>query len=289
MTGALELTHAQFRKLAEVIHADSGIVINDTKKSLLVARINRRLRMLDLNDYGAYCQRLDGPEGTVERRELLSAITTNVTAFYREAHHFDALAADILPGLIAQSRSGQRVRLWSAACSSGEEPYSLAFTVLEALQGAASHDILILATDIDPRMVRRAEEGVYGEDNVRPLGQARLRRFLTPNGKDFAVRDEVKALLRFAELNLHAEWPFGGRFDVIMCRNVAIYFDSDARRRLWLRFAALLPEGGTLFIGHSERIDGPAANLFDLVGTTQYRRNAAPALTSVARRNNQCL
>lgn len=269
-----EITPAQFRKLADVIHADSGIVINEAKKSLLVARINRRLRMLELPDYGAYCRYLDGSEGERERRELLSAITTNVTSFFREAHHFEALSAEVIPVLAAKARVGHRVRLWSAACSSGEEPYSLAFTLLEAIPDAANLDILILATDIDPRMVKRAEEGLYDEEVVRPLGQARLQRFLAPTNKALSVKDEVKKLLRFGELNLHGDWPFNGGFDVIMCRNVAIYFDAEARRRLWLRFATLLSEGGSLFIGHSERIDGAAAALFDLTGTTQYRRNA---------------
>jgi chemotaxis protein methyltransferase CheR len=274
-----ELTQAQFRKLAEIIHADSGIVINEAKKSLLVARINRRLRVLDLHDFGAYCQKLDGADGALERRHLLSAITTNVTAFFREPHHFDALSRDILKPLMADARAGRRLRFWSAACSSGEEPYSLAFTVLEALPEAARHDVLILASDVDPQMVRRAEEGLYAEDAVRVLGAERSQRFMVRRSDGYAVRDEVKAILRFVELNLHAQWPFSGKFDVIFCRNVTIYFDGEARRRLWQRFAGQMDEGATLFIGHSERVDGPAAELFELVGTTQYRRNSVPVQT----------
>ena len=278
MTAAApDLTASQFRRLADIIHRDSGIVINDAKKSLLIARINRRLRALNIADYGAYCARLEGPGARDERRELLSAITTNVTAFFRENHHFDALSRDVLPGLAERARSGHRIRLWSAACSSGEEPYSMAMTMLEAFPDAGKHDILILATDIDPQMVTRAEEGCYDDDSTKFLGPARVQRFLTRHGRSRLMSHEVKALLRFGELNLHAEWPFSGMFDVIMCRNVAIYFDSETRRRLWLRFASVLPPGAMLFIGHSERIDGPAAALFDLVGTTAYRRNSTPS------------
>lgn len=274
--GTPDLSPAQFRKLADIIHTDSGIVLTDAKRSLLVARINRRLRALGIQDFGAYCRCLEGAEGQEERRNLLSAITTNVTAFFREQHHFQALADEVLPRLLETARQGRRVRLWSAACSSGEEPYSLAITVLEALPEAARHDVLILATDIDPQMVERARGGMFSDDALRPLGAPRRQRFFEACADGLRVREEVRALLRFAELNLHDPWPFSKQFDVIMCRNVAIYFDVEARRRLWLRFAGQLPEGGELLIGHSERIDGPAAALFQLVGTTRYRRNALP-------------
>lgn len=274
-----DLTAAQFGKLAAIIHADSGIVLNEAKKSLLVARLNRRLRALHLPDYGAYCHHLDGAGGLEERRHLLSAITTNVTAFFREAHHFHALADEVLPPLIAAARQGQRVRLWSAACSSGEEPYSMAMTVLELFPEAARHDLLILASDIDPVIVERARAGRFGHDEVKALDDRRRQRFFRREGDVHVVNDDLRGLVRFAEINLHETWSFSGHFDAIFCRNVAIYFDGDARRKLWQRFAALLPPQGELFIGHSERIDGPAAALFDLAGATRYRRNAVPAPT----------
>lgn len=274
-----DLTNAQFGKLAAIIHADSGIVLTEAKKSLLVARLNRRLRALQLPDYGAYCHHLDGTGGAEERRHLLSAITTNVTAFFREAHHFQALADEVLPPLIAAARQGRRVRLWSAACSSGEEPYSMAMTLLEQFPDAARHDILILASDIDPVIVGRARAGRFGPDEVRALDDRRLQRFFRRDGDACLAGDDLRALLRFAEINLHQAWSFSGHFDAIFCRNVAIYFDGDARRMLWLRLAALLPPQGELFIGHSERIDGPAASLFDLAGATRYRRNRLSAPT----------
>ncbi|WP_240637726.1 CheR family methyltransferase [Paracoccus aestuarii] len=272
-----ELTDAQFRKIAGLVHQDSGIILSEAKRSLLMARLNRRLRVLGLPDYGAYCARLDGSDGPDERRHLLSAITTNVTAFFREAHHFRSLAQDVLPPMVAQARAGRRLRLWSAASSSGEEPYSIAITLLEAFPDAARHDVLLLSTDIDPEMVDRSRQGRFSADAVSPVPPAQLKRWFQPQGDGFEAKPDLRGLMRFAELNLHDAWPFQGRFDVIFCRNTAIYFDGTARQRLWQRFGEVMVEGGTLCIGHSERLDGPAAALFEPTGTTQYRRNARPA------------
>ena len=261
----------QFARLARIVHEDTGIYLAETKRGLLSARINRRLRALRLADYSAYCDMLDQPDSAEERRALLVAITTNVTAFFREAHHFDFLAQQVLPPLLAKARSGGRVRLWSAACSSGEEAYSIAMTVLEALPDAARHDIRILATDIDPDMVAKARAGRYSEERLHGLSSARRAKFFTAAPAGFAIRPEVSELLRFGELNLHKPWPFSGRFDVIFCRNVVIYFDVPMRQTLWGRFASVLNPDGYLMIGHSERIDGPAANRFRAVGTTAYK------------------
>ncbi|MFN4062495.1 MAG: CheR family methyltransferase [Paracoccus hibiscisoli] len=271
------LTDAQFRKIAAIVHQDSGIILSESKRSLLMARLNRRLRVLALPDYGAYCDRLDSGDGPEERRHLLSAITTNVTAFFREGHHFQSLGQDILPAMITQARAGRRLRLWSAASSSGEEPYSMAMTLLDAFPDAANHDTLILATDIDPEMVERSRRGHFSAEAVTPVGAPRVKRYFQPQGDGYDAKPDLKRVMRFGELNLHDDWPFSGKFDVIFCRNTAIYFDSAARQRLWSRFAAALNEGGALFIGHSERLDGPAAALFQATGTTQYRRNATPA------------
>ena len=269
------LSDRHFDKLARIVRQDSGIVLTMAKRSLLEARLNRRLRSLSLPDYDAYCRQLEGSDGISERRHLLSAVTTNVTAFFREAHHFDALATEILPPLIVAARAGERIRLWSAACSSGEEACSIAMTLLELFPDAARHDLRILATDIDPRMVARAETGRYAAQAVYPLGAKRLLRFFQRDGDEYLTVPELRAIIRFAELNLHDNWPFSGQFNLIFCRNAVIYFDAPARRRLWCRFARQIVLGGELFIGHSERLDGPAAELFDPVGTTRFRRNGA--------------
>ena len=268
---AQPMTAEQFARLARIVHQDSGIALAETKKGLLMARTNRRLRSLKMSDYSAYCDFLERPDGVEERRHLLVAVTTNVTAFFREAHHFELLSQQILPGLVTAARRGARVRLWSAACSSGEEPYSMAMTVLDAFPEAARHDVLILATDIDPDIVARARAAQYDAQALKGLDAARRDRYFTRAGERYMVRPEVQKLVRFAELNLHRDWPFSGQFDVILCRNVVIYFDIPMRQQLWQKFARALQPNGCLMIGHSERIDGPAANMFQSIGTTAYQ------------------
>lgn len=264
------LTPDQFNRIAKIVHDDSGIVLTEAKRGLLMARLNRRLRVLGLSEYGAYCTLLDGPDGSEERRKMLSAVTTNVTAFFREAHHFESLASQVLPPLIETARKGGRVRLWSAACSSGEEAYSIAMTVLEAFPDVARYDLLILATDIDPLMVEKAETGIYSEASLQGLDPTRLRTHFSPSGNSYEIRAPLRNIMRFAELNLHQDWPFAAKFDVIFCRNVVIYFDGNARRLLWQRFSNQLHPGGHLFIGHSERLDGSASAMFRLAGPTHY-------------------
>lgn len=153
----------------------------------------------------------------------------------------------------------------------------MAMTLLEAFPNASCHDVLILATDIDAEMVDCAASGIFAADAMRSVNPARVSRFFRRVGAGFEGREDMRAILRFAELNLHNPWPFSMRFDVIFCRNVAIYFDSPTRQRLWLRFAAALAPGGSLFIGHSEQVDGPATSYFQIAGTTHYRRNLVPA------------
>ncbi|MFC0202390.1 CheR family methyltransferase [Paracoccus rhizosphaerae] len=275
-----QLSDVQFRKIAGLVYEDSGIILSEAKRSLLMARLNRRLRALSLPDYGAYCQRLDSRDGPDERRHLLSAITTNVTAFFRENHHFQSLARAILPPLVEQVRRGRKLRIWSAACSSGEEAYSIALTLLEVMPDAARHDALILATDIDPEMVDRAERGVFSGEALKPVAPAQVKRHFHATQAGVEASAEIRGIMRFAELNLHGDWPFSGRFDVIFCRNAAIYFDGPSRRRLWSRFAGAIEPGGSLYIGHSERLDGPASACFDVAGTTHYRRNLHPVPTT---------
>lgn len=269
------LTDCQFHQLANIVRRESGIVLTTAKRSLLAARLNRRLNFLKLAGFNEYCDWLAGKEGPKELRHLLSAVTTNVTAFFREAHHFKALANEILPPLIKTARNGARIRLWSSACSSGEEAYSIAMTLLELCPEAASLDIRILATDIDPEMIARASAGRYPSEAVQPLGAKRLLRYFHRDENHYSANADLHSLIHFAELNLHDDWPFSGHFNVIFCRNVVIYFDAVARQKLWLRFARQLCHGGHLLIGHSERLDGPANKMFQPVGATGFRRVGA--------------
>ncbi|MDT8856016.1 protein-glutamate O-methyltransferase [Paracoccaceae bacterium Fryx2] len=268
--GEARFTDADFAVIARLARADFGLHLTGSKKDLVYARLARRLRHLRLHSFRAYCDLLEGPGGAEERVHLLSALTTNVTHFFREAHHFQLLRGTVLPPLIKAARDGRRVRIWSAGCSAGQEPYSLAFTLLDLCPEAGRLDIRILASDADPAILRRAEAGVYPAEEMKALPVAARR--LTdpaPNGA-FAIAPKARALVRFGALNLMQAWPMRGPFDIIFCRNVAIYFDKDTQSRLWHRFAGLIPEGGHLFIGHSERVAGPAEAAFRGIGMTAY-------------------
>jgi chemotaxis protein methyltransferase CheR len=268
------LTDGQFSRLARVIHAETGIAIAQTKRNVLSLRLYRRLQALNLSDYTAYCDLLEHPDGADEKKHVIVAITTNVTAFFREPHHFDLLAKQILPPLVARAKAGGRVRLWSAACSSGEEAYSMAMTVLDVFPDAARFDLRILATDIDRDVIARSRHGEYDEAALRDVIGTPREKYIARAGDRYTIRPEVRDLLRFAELNLNGHWPFKGGFDAIFCRNVVIYFEPIMRQALWDRFASRLGAGGYLLIGHSERVDGPAASKFRSVGITAYQHTA---------------
>jgi len=271
--GEFAFTEGDFRKIAAMVHGDAGIALPDTKATLVYSRLAKRLRALGLSSFKDYCVLVAGKDGLDERQKMLAALTTNVTRFFREPHHFEDFASKVLPPLLQRARSGGRVRIWSAACSSGQEPYSAAMTLLSLMPNAGDLDIRILATDIDPNMVVDGRNGVYSENLLAGVSAEHRRRWTTTEASGgVRMADELRALVTFNELNLIGDWPMKGRFDVIFCRNVAIYFEDDTQARLWSRFAPLLQPGGTLYIGHSERIAGPAAALFTPDGVTTYRK-----------------
>lgn len=282
-TGDLAIGDTEFRTLARIVHAESGIVLSEGKRGLVVSRLGRRLRSLGLTDFASYCGLVESGAGGEERVQLISALTTNVTRFFREDHHFQALRDRILPDLVSRARRGGRVRIWSAGCSSGEEPYSIAIEVLELCPEAASLDLRLLATDIDPQVLATARAGRYPVEAVDGIAPPRRARHFGSEGEgQVAVAEPLRALITFAPLNLIGDWPMRGAFDVIFCRNVVIYFDAQTRDRLWHRFAAALAPGGSLFIGHSERLGGQAEALFENAGITWYRRNDLPAAEALA-------
>lgn len=270
-----DLSEAEFATISARIHRETGIVIGAAKRSMLISRLAHRLRSLGLADFGAYTRLLDSPEGQPERRALVSAITTNVTRFFREPHHFDALA-EMLPDLVQRAKSGGRVRLWSAGCSTGQEAYSMAATILDKAPDIDRYDLRILATDIDAEVVARAQAGVYDRHLIGEDPPAALRRCLEdgPGAAQVRMTRKLRSIMRFEVLNLLEPWPFHGRFDVIFCRNVVIYFDAETRHDLWRRFAGQTATGGMLFIGHSERMDMRLDPFFAPCGITQYRRTA---------------
>ena len=278
--GEFVFTEGDFRKIAAMVHGDAGIALHETKATLVYSRLAKRLRALGLSSFQDYCALVAGQAGIDERQRMLAALTTNVTRFFREPHHFDHLRQKVLPPLLSAARAGGKVRLWSAACSSGQEPYSAAMTILSLMPEAPNLDIKILATDIDPNMVADARAGVYAEGLMAGVSEDHRRRWTAPAaGRPGYVKvaDEARALVTFNELNLIGDWPMKGKFSAIFCRNVAIYFDDATQAKLWSRFAPLLPVGGTLYIGHSERVAGPASAHFEPDGITTYRLSSEPA------------
>ncbi len=271
--GEYPYTTEDFRKIAGILYGLSGIHMPESKATLAYSRLAKRLRTLGLQSFREYCALIADDAQVDERQKMMAALTTNVTRFFREPHHFEHLKTKVLPGLAAKARAGGRVRIWSAGCSSGEEPYSIAITLLEALPEAPRLDVKILATDIDPNMVRRADEATYPEEAVSAIAPEARRRWLEPVRDGASTRwrlnDDACGLVACRELNLMGAWPMKGRFDVIFCRNVAIYFDEPTQDRLWSRYAASLERGGRLYIGHSERINDMSRFASD--GLTAYR------------------
>jgi chemotaxis protein methyltransferase CheR len=271
--GEFKMTTRDFREIASMLYADAGIFLQESKATLVYSRLIKRLRKLELDSFHDYCQLVAAPEGAAERLEMLSALTTNVTRFYREPHHFDHLRSHVLPPLLEAARHKARVRIWSAACSTGQEPYSIALTLLSLEPNAAVLDVKILATDIDPRVVADARRGVYPDAALVDVPPDLRKRYFAPteNRGEWQAAEDVRRLVAFRTLNLNADWPMQGKFHVIFCRNVAIYFDEPTQQAVWSRFATKLEPGGWLYIGHSERVTGPASTRFVSEGVTAYR------------------
>jgi chemotaxis protein methyltransferase CheR len=270
--GEFALSRGDFQRIAGMIYADAGISLSEGKAALVYARLAKRLRALRMDAFRDYCDLVASPQGAAERQEMLTALTTNVTKFFREPHHFEHLKTQVLAPYAAQGARG-RLRLWSAACSTGQEPYTIAFALLTAWPDAASHDVRILATDIDRKVLATAEAGVYGEAQMEGLNADVRRRFFEPAGAgQFRVVEPVRKLVAFRPLNLVESWPMQGQFQAIFCRNVVIYFDEATQQRVWEKFAPLLAPDAALYIGHSERVTGPAAALLRNDGVSTYRR-----------------
>ncbi|MDP3341022.1 protein-glutamate O-methyltransferase CheR [Frigidibacter sp.] len=262
---------AQMAAIARIAYSEAGIVIAPGKTSMVQSRLAKRLRALDLPDYDSYLELVDSEAGQEERRRMISALTTNVSHFFREAHHFDTLRNEVLPPLLAKVRAGGRARLWSAGCSNGQEAWSMAMTVLDLMPDAPEHDLRILATDIDPLVVEKGRSATYDTQMVAGVDPALRKRFFEAAAGQHRLIPAAQSLVSFHELNLHAPWPMRGPFDAIFCRNVVIYFDAETQDRLWHRFAEVLPPGGWLMVGHSERVPVAPASRFVTAGITTYR------------------
>lgn len=250
-----ELSAAQFEKISRLVYQVCGINLQPGKEGLIKSRLIRRLTVLGLHDFDAYLAYVAHDKSGRELTTMIDALTTNKTSFFREAQHFDYLRQHILPRLKAEARS---VRIWSAGCSSGEEPYTLSIVLREAWPELDRRDVKILATDISTKILKRAREAVYDQETVATLPPALVSKYFTclpdPPARRYRVKEPVTALVKFAQLNLMGEWPMKGPFDMIFCRNVMIYFDKPTQQELVGRYWDLLAPGGHLFIGHSESL-----------------------------------
>lgn len=273
----LTLTDAEFEQISEMVYAHCGINLHDGKKELVRSRLAKILRLGRFESFSQYMEHVAADTSGQAFSELIDSLSTNLTSFYREAIHFDYLAGTLLPEIIAhkQRQNTLRLRGWSAGCSSGEEPYTIAITLLESLPDRARWDVKLLATDISTRILKRAQEGIYERERIEPVPPALKNRYLimrTQNGeKRFEVAPALRQTIAFKYLNLMQDWPFRGSFDFIFCRNVMIYFDKPTQQRLIDRFWQVLAPGGVLFTGHSESLTG-IRHSFRYIQPTIYRK-----------------
>ncbi len=272
-----DLDAASFARIAEVLHEMAGIRLEAANRSLVVSRLSKRLRALGLASFREYCALVANPTERVERYEMVLALTTNTTRFFREPGHFAIYERDLLPRLVNRARAGSRVRIWSAGCSSGEEAWCLAALTLRAFPDANRHDLRILATDIDRTVLATAEAGLYpgrAAAAVPPDMTSLMFRPAEDGSGQMAIRDELRALVTFRYLNFVEPWPVSGPFDAIFCRNVAIYMDEETQAHLWRGLESVLDPDGYLFLGHSERIGTELEDRLELFDKTSFRRPA---------------
>lgn len=271
-TREFEYTFEDFNTLRQISNQHSGILVPDDKFDMFYSRLSKRVRILGLDNFKQYCRYLQQHPDD-EFTEFINSVTTNLTAFFREKHHFEFLVKTVIPELLKRNHHARQIKVWSAGCSTGEEPYTLAITLRENVP--EGWDIKILATDLDTNVLATAAQGIYPVDRVNTLPQEILSRwFQRGTGSKTShvrVKNELKQLIHFNQLNLMKEWPMKGHFDFIFCRNVLIYFDKETKEQLAKRYGTLLRDGGYLFIGHSEslhQLDTP----FKLLGNTIYKK-----------------
>ncbi|MDH4191446.1 MAG: chemotaxis protein CheR [Betaproteobacteria bacterium] len=278
------LTERDFERVRKLIHEHAGIALSQAKRDLVYSRLARRLRALALDSFEEYLDRLEADEANDggEWQEFTNALTTNLTAFYREPHHFPLLAEHV-----ERIAAGRTAMLWCSAASTGEEPYTMAMTMVE-LFGSFTPPVKILATDVDTNVLEKARWGVYPAERVEKLPDDKAKRFFLrgkgENAGQVRVRPELREMILFRQLNLlDAAWPMRGPLDVIFCRNVMIYFDKPTQIVILERFAKLLRPDGLLFAGHSESFHH-AAHIFRTRGKTVYELAPVARAAAEARR-----
>lgn len=266
-------TAKDFVRIRKLVHEHAGIALAESKQNLIYNRLSRRLRALNFASFDQYLNFVDGPGYEQEFTHLINAITTNLTFFFREVHHFDFLSQQLFPSLLKTNAAQRQVRIWSAGCSTGEEPYSIAIVVKECFP--SNWDVQIIATDLDTNVIQTAKQGVYSIESLKDVSEARKKRwFLRGSGQNdglVKVRPELQSIIDFQQLNLMNEWSWKAPFDIIFCRNVVIYFDKPTQQRLFMRYHQCLKAQGHLFIGHSESLY-KVSEQFKLLGKTIYQK-----------------
>jgi chemotaxis protein methyltransferase CheR len=265
----ISLSDREFARIKSRVYAVAGISLSDAKRTLVISRLSKIVRSLGLPSFDAYVDYLERGGSAQDSQEFVNALTTNLTRFYREDHHFAHLRTYVQT-LLAEQPRGTRLRIWSAGCSTGQEPYTIGMDLLLAFPELKRWDFKILATDIDTAVIAKAAKGIYPHSELAGLSAERMRPFVQAGDGMVQVPDAVRQLISFKPLNLIGPWPMKGPFDAIFCRNVAIYFDKPTQGEVFGRFSKLLAPNGFLYIGHSENL-GSGGDGFRLVGKTVYQ------------------
>lgn len=277
VAGSYELKPSEFEAIRELVFTNTGIALSDSKKELVKRRFAPRLKALGLNSFSSYIQYVT-EHFEQENSHFCNAITTNLTSFFRENHHFDFLVQNALPQLLR--RNSRKLRVWSAGCSTGQEAYCLAITLLKAVPDAFTRDFRILATDLDENCLLTARNGAYCVNEFERVPPAIVSEYFgkgyvyvkSMKRDAFVANDRLRSMITFNKLNLMQPWPMQGKFDVIFCRNVFIYFDKPTQEKILRNFARYQNPGSYLCLGHSETVPNPAALGYQLIGKTTYLR-----------------
>ncbi len=268
-----KLSDKDFDLFRKLVYANSGISLGDDRKDLLTNRLAKRIRTGGFGSYRDYYDFVVNDKSGQELIQLLNMISTNLTYFFRETKHYSLLQESVLPQLIAAKKRlhNRRIRFWSAACSTGEEVYSLLITVLPFLDPISAWDFKLLGSDISTKVLATAKEGRYARNQIKGFDPKRIPEYFLEEDHSLVVKPDLKRLTKFARLNLLEPFPFKGKFEVIFCRNVMIYFDNSTKEQLINKFHKILTPGGYLFIGHSENLTGLRHN-FSYIAPAVYRK-----------------
>jgi len=276
--GAVEkefnFTESHFNHIREIATKHSGIVLSDAKRDMVYSRLVRRLRKTGIDNFDDYCLLLENANYE-EFTHFVNAITTNLTSFFRESHHFDMLADLVLPDIMKRNKATKKIRVWSAGCSTGMETYSIAMVLKEVIPENQGWDIKILATDLDTNVIETGRNGIYKFDNVTGVSDERISRWFMrgsgENAENIKVSKKLRDLVSFKQLNLLEPFPFNGPIDIIFCRNVVIYFDKETQKLLFDKFANIHAFNSYLFIGHSETLYN-VTDRYKLLRNTVYNK-----------------